>query len=51
MLKIQPESLTAAELLRLADYEVACGNSLPLAWQIALVQLAYKLQDDLAVTA
>jgi len=51
MLKIRPESLTTAEMLRLADHEVACGNSLPLAWQIALVQTAYKLQDELAATA
>jgi hypothetical protein len=51
MLKIRPESLTTAEMLRSADHEVACGNSLPLAWQMALVQIAYKLQDELAATA
>lgn len=48
MLKIRPENLTVTEFLRIADHEVACGNSLPLDWQNALIQVIYKIHDTLA---
>lgn len=50
MLKIRPEILTVNELLRLADHEVACGKSLPIEWQQALIKVLYKVQDELALT-
>lgn len=51
MLRIRPESVTASELLRIADHEVACGRSLPIEWQQALIKVIYKIQDELAVQA
>jgi hypothetical protein len=47
MLKIRPENLTSAEVLRLADHEVACGNTLPLEWQRALIEQILRLNDEL----
>lgn len=47
MLKIRPENLTPDEILRTADHEVACGNSLSLDWQKALVQQIFKLRDEI----